>query len=156
MSDFWKSYDITALEYGEGYQCYPLYGKIHRIELALSLLFIVGVALWYKRSGAKLRRKILVGVTGLLLLDEAALLLGMALTGQWNWSYLPLHLCSINVFVCLYNTLFDQNWCKEELYALCIPGAALARRWRCSAQAGSMCPRGGRSSICTPSPSTPC
>ena len=29
-------------------------------------------------------------------------------------------------FVCLYNTLFDQNWCKEELYALCIPGAALA------------------------------
>ena len=126
MSDFWKSYDITALEYGEGYQCYPLYGKIHRIELALSLLFIVGVALWYKRSGAKLRRKILVGVTGLLLLDEAALLLGMALTDQWNWSYLPLHLCSINVFVCLYNTLFDQNWCKEELYALCIPGAALA------------------------------
>ena len=60
------------------------------------------------------------------MLDEAALLLGMELTGQWNWSYLPLHLCSINVFVCLYNTLTDRNWCKEELYALCIPGAALA------------------------------
>jgi len=58
--------------------------------------------------------------------DEAALLLGMELTGQWNWSYLPLHLCSINVFVCLYNTLTDRNWCKEELYALCIPGAMLA------------------------------
>ena len=54
------------------------------------------------------------------------LLLGMACTGQWNWSYLPLHLCSINVFVCLYNTLTDRSWCKEELYALCIPGAALA------------------------------
>ena len=50
----------------------------------------------------------------------------MACTGQWNWSYLPLHLCSINVFVCLYNTLTDRSWCKEELYALCIPGAALA------------------------------
>ena len=61
-----------------------------------------------------------------LLADEAALLLGMACTGQWNWSYLPLHLCSINVFVCLYNTLTDRSWCKEELYALCIPGAALA------------------------------
>ena len=35
-------------------------------------------------------------------------------------------LCSINVFVCLYNTLTDRSWCKEELYALCIPGAALA------------------------------
>ena len=50
----------------------------------------------------------------------------MALTGQWNWSYLPLHLCNINVFVCLYNTITDRNWCKEELYALCIPGAMLA------------------------------
>ncbi len=72
------------------------------------------------------RRHILVGVTAALLADEAALLLGMACTGQWNWSYLPLHLCSINVFVCLYNTLTDRSWCKEELYALCIPGAALA------------------------------
>ena len=62
----------------------------------------------------------------MLLLDEAALLLGMALTGQWNWGYLPLHLCNINVFVCLYNTITDRNWCKEELYALCIPGAMLA------------------------------
>lgn len=126
MNDFWKSYDITALEYGVNYQCYPLYGRIHLTELALSLIFILSAALWYRHSGPKQRQRILVGVTVLLLLDEAALLLGMALTGQWNWSYLPLHLCSINVFVCLYNTLFDQNWCKEELYALCIPSAALA------------------------------
>ena len=41
-------------------------------------------------------------------------------------TYLPLHLCNINVFVCLYNTITDRNWCKEELYALCIPGAMLA------------------------------
>lgn len=126
LNPFWKSYDLTALEYGEGYECYPLFGTVHLTELALSLLLILGVALWYHRSGTVRRRKIQVGVTVLLLLDEAALLLGMALTGQWNWSYLPLHLCSINVFVCLYDTLFDQNWCKEELYALCIPGATLA------------------------------
>lgn len=126
MNDFWKSYDITHAELGPNFRCYPLYGKIHLIELAFSLVFIVGMALWYRRSSASARRRILVGVTIALLADEAALLLGMALTGQWNWSYLPLHLCSINVFVCLYNTLTDQNWCKEELYALCIPGAALA------------------------------
>ena len=24
MKDIWKSYDITALEYGVNYQCYPL------------------------------------------------------------------------------------------------------------------------------------
>ena len=101
MNDFWKSYDITHAEYGADYRCYPLYGTVHLMELAISLAFIVGTALWYRRSSARTRRRILVGVTALLLLDEAALLLGMALTGQWNWSYLPLHLCNINVFVCL-------------------------------------------------------
>ena len=126
MNDFWKSYDITHAEYGADYRCYPLYGTVHLMELAISLAFIVGTALWYRRSSARTRRRILVGVTALLLLDEAALLLGMALTGQWNWSYLPLHLCNINVFVCLYNTITDRNWCKEELYVLCIPGAMLA------------------------------
>lgn len=126
MNDFWKSYDITHAEYGADYRCYPLYGTVHLMELAISLAFIVGTALWYRRSSARARRRILVGVTALILLDEAALLLGMALTGQWNWSYLPLHLCNINVFVCLYNTITDRNWCKEELYALCIPGAMLA------------------------------
>lgn len=126
MNDFWKSCDITHAEFGADYRCYPLYGGIHLIELALSLAFIAGMAWWYRRSSARTRRRILIGVTLLLVLDEAALLLGMELTGQWNWSYLPLHLCSINVFVCLYNTLTDRNWCKEELYALCIPGAALA------------------------------
>lgn len=126
MNDFWKSYDLVELELGADHQCYPLFGQIHLTELAVSALLIAGVVLWYRRASAKMRRNILVGVTVLLLLDEAALLLGMALTNQWNWSYLPLHLCSINVFICLYNTVFDQNWCKEELYALCIPGAALA------------------------------
>ena len=72
MNDFWKSYDITALEYGVNYQCYPLYGKIHLTELALSLIFILSAALWYRHSGPKQRRRILVGVTVLLLLDEAA------------------------------------------------------------------------------------
>ena len=118
MSDFWKSYDITAAEYGAGYECYPLFGTVHLIELALSALFLLCMVWWYRRSTPRTRRHILVGVTAALLADEAALLLGMACTGQWNWSYLPLHLCSINVFVCLYNTLTDRSWCKEELYAL--------------------------------------
>ena len=52
MNDFWKSYDITHAELGPNFRCYPLYGKIHLIELALSLVFIVGMALWYRRSSA--------------------------------------------------------------------------------------------------------
>ena len=60
MNDFWKSYDITHAEYGADYRCYPLYGTVHLMELAISLAFIVGAALWYRRSSARTRRRILV------------------------------------------------------------------------------------------------
>ena len=60
MSDFWKSYDITAAEYGAGYECYPLFGTVHLIELALSALFLLGMVWWYRRSTPRTRRHILV------------------------------------------------------------------------------------------------
>ena len=81
MSDFWKSYDITAAEYGAGYECYPLFGTVHLIELALSALFLLGMVWWYRRSAPCTRRRILVGVTAALLVDEAALLLGDPMPG---------------------------------------------------------------------------
>ena len=126
MSEFWMSYDLIAQRYGPGYQGYPLFGAVHWAELAATAALLLVVTRWYRRSGACARRRILWGVTALLLADEAALVLAMALTGQWEPSDLPLHLCSIHIFLCLYNTLFDRDWCKEELYALCIPGAAIA------------------------------
>ena len=126
MNEFWFSYEQTAAKYGSGFQCYPLFGWAHCTELVLSALFILGMAAWYRRAGARTRRRILVGVTAALLADEAALLLAMALTGQWQWYYLPLHLCSINVFVCLWHTLTGQSWSREVLYALCTPGALIA------------------------------
>ena len=82
MSDFWKSYDITAAEYGACYECYPLFGTVHLIELALSALFLLCMVWWYRRSTPRTRRHILVGVTAALLADEAALLLGMGLDGR--------------------------------------------------------------------------
>ena len=81
MSDFWKSYDITAAEYGAGYECYPLFGTVHLIELALSALFLLCMVWWFRRSTPRTRRHILVGVTAALLADEAALLLGDPMPG---------------------------------------------------------------------------
>ena len=136
MNDFWKSYDITHAEYGADYRCYPLYGTVHLMELAISLAFIVGAALWYRRSSARTRRRILVGVTALLLLDEAALLLGMALTGQWNWGYLPLHLCkSTSSSVCTTRSRTETGAKRS-----CMPSVSRAQCWHCSAPAGWMSP----------------
>ena len=65
MSDFWKSYDITAAEYGAGYECYPLFGTVHLIELALSALFLLGMVWWYRRSTLRMRETSSLGRKGL-------------------------------------------------------------------------------------------
>ena len=126
MSEFWMSYEMIARRYGPGYQGYPLFGAVHLGELEAVAVCILLTARWYRRSPERTRRRILWGVTVLLLADEAVLVIAMLATGQWNWSYLPLHLCSIHIFLCTTCTLTGKDWCKEELYALCAPGAAIA------------------------------
>ena len=69
MSDFWKSYDITAAEYGAGYECYPLFGTVHLIELALSALFLLGMVWWYRRSTPRTRPLAAPGAAGCALAD---------------------------------------------------------------------------------------
>ena len=126
MNEFWMSYEMIARRYGPGYQGYPLFGAVHLGELAAVAVCILLTARWYRRSPERTRRRILWGVTVLLLADEAVLVIAMLATGQWDWSYLPLHLCSIHIFLCTTCTLTGKDWCKEELYALCAPGAAIA------------------------------
>ena len=101
MSEFWMSYEMIAQRYGPGYQGYPLFGAVHLGELEAVAVCILLTARWYRRSPERTRRRILWGVTVLLLADEAVLVIAMLATGQWNWSYLPLHLCSIHIFLSL-------------------------------------------------------
>ena len=106
MSDFWKSYDITAAEYGAGYECYPLFGTVHLIELALSALFLLCMVWWYRRSTPRTRRHILVGVTAALLVDEAALLLCPSWRDVPGWfTLINLHSVSIHALLVLYPVL---------------------------------------------------
>lgn len=126
MAEFWKTIPTIQAERGGNYHAYPLFGAQHLAELGVSALFLLGFCLLYRGSAPPVRRRLLVLVTALLLADELLKYAVTLATGQWSWAYLPLHLCSINLFVCLYHTLTGRRWCKEVLYALCIPGAAAA------------------------------
>lgn len=126
MSEFWKSIPTIQAERGGGYTAFPLFGTTHLTELAIAAAVIALISWWYHRSTAAGRRRILVAVTVLLLADEGLKYVAMLATDQWSWVYLPLHLCSINLFVCTYHTWKGAAWCREELYALCLPGALIA------------------------------
>ena len=121
VEHFWDTVDTI----GEGFG-FSLFGARHLATLALYIGFAALSCKLYKAADEKKRAQLRGLFAVLLLADEAFKQIGLQIGGNFNWDYLPLHLCSINVFVCLYNTLTDRSWCKEELYALCIPGAALA------------------------------
>lgn len=126
MPTFWQALPQIKAEYGENFHAFELYGPEHLCELAICLVLGTAVALLYRRADEQRRHRILWVVTLLLLIDEAIKHIATGVTGQWDWQYLPLHLCSINIFVCLYHTLRGGETVKEFLYALCLPGALLA------------------------------
>ena len=71
------SYEMIARRYGPGYQGYPLFGAVHLGELEAVAVCILLTARWYRRSPERTRRRILWGVTVLLLADEAVLVIAM-------------------------------------------------------------------------------
>ena len=108
----------------------------HLLLLLLTATAVRPIFLLLRGKPEARRSRYLIGVCFFNLALFAGYKLSLSLDAAYIRAYypngfnifneLPLHLCSINVFVCLYNTLTDRSWCKEELYALCIPGAALA------------------------------
>ncbi len=76
-----------------------------------------------QRSGKRL-------MTGLALFNIGLYLLKIALICRepWFdvWAYLPLDLCGINLFVCLFAALLQETVLFNFLYFIACPGAALA------------------------------
>ncbi len=126
MDDFWKSVQTIQAEYGASYRAFSLFDSTHYTELLAALLFITVCAVVYRRCTDTARKQILRAVFVLMLVDELIKHLAMLYTGQWSAIYLPLHLCSINIFVCWYDAVHNSRWSKEVLYALCLPGALVA------------------------------
>ena len=62
----------------------------------------------------------------LLLLDEIVKDANAIVTGQWNWNLLPLHLCSVNIFIILLDAFHESEATKNYLYAVCIPASVSA------------------------------
>ena len=126
LDTFWKTAQTLQQELGSGYTAFSLFSPIHLGWLALCAAACVGLGLLYRRAAPETRRRLLIGLTAYMLLDELAKYAVTLATGQWSWNFLPLHLCSINIFVCLYHTLRPGDRSREILYALCLPGALLA------------------------------
>ncbi|MBE6038204.1 MAG: TIGR02206 family membrane protein [Anaerofustis stercorihominis] len=102
------------------------YGPIHIAWLAIAAISTAVLCVTYKKQSAEKRlkyRKIFAwSIVANDIFETVCLLIG----GRYTLDYLPLHLCSINVFVILHHAYYNKELENQMLYALCMPGALVA------------------------------
>lgn len=80
----------------------------------------------YKKRSPEKRKKMRFLYAGLLFLDEAIKIAGLAAFGNYDVSYLPLHLCSINIILIAVHVIKPSKTLDNFLYSICIPAAIAA------------------------------
>ncbi len=125
---FFRTYE--TIPPGAGF---PQFGACHLLWLLFAAVLWAAACLWYRRAPDGARRYFRLFIAGCMLLGEALKQSILLATGTFHWSYLPLHLCSINIFVCAAHALRPRRFAEEFLYAVCLPGPS----WPCSAPLGA-------------------
>ncbi len=102
------------------------FGLFHLAWLAAETVLCVLAARCVPRWKAATRRMVgrigAVWMAGSELVRIAVLQSG----GHWGRTVLPLHLCSMAVWLCLAHAWRGWDWVGQTLYALCLPGACAA------------------------------
>ena len=125
MSTFWYT-KATMNVLDPDYICFEHFGPAHLSVTAVFIAIVAAAMIFYKKLDEKGRQKFLYIMSALLIADEIWKHTASLSTGQWEWGFLPLHLCSINIFICVINSFKRDDFTSEILYAVCLPGASLA------------------------------
>ena len=116
MECFWDTVDTI----GEGFG-FSLFGARHLVTLALYIAFAALSCKRYKAADEKKRAQLRKLFAVLLLADEAFKQIGLQIGGNFNWDYLPLHLCSINIFLIALHAWKPNRLLDNFLYFICNP-----------------------------------
>ncbi len=126
MSTFWYTVYTMQDLYGEDYKSFTLFSGTHIFWLVLCVVICAAVAMIYRRASKGMRRKMQLGLAIIIALVELSRQTVIIVTGQWRPETLPLHLCSVNIFISLWYGIHPNKLAGNILYALCLPGAAVA------------------------------
>ena len=126
MSEFWYTATTMKKIKGEDYQAFKMFSPVYFFWWIIYAVLVVLVKSIFPKLSDEKRHKVYVWLTVILFIDEIAKYVMTLLTGQFEWQLLPLHLCSINLFVCLWHTIHPNDTAKEILYSVCLPAALVA------------------------------
>lgn len=102
------------------------FDSTHMIWLTLCLVVCIALCVLYKNADTKGRRRLRIGVAAIIVVVELIKIIGLIAIGAFTVKYLPLHLCSINIFIVAIHAFKPTKTLDNFLYLLGIPGAFLA------------------------------
>lgn len=121
MEYFWYTSDNIPKGLG-----FSHFSNLHLAWLSLFAIVTVICSWHYRRCGEKGRGRFRKIVALLLIADELFKLIPMLVMGTFRATYLPFHLCSINIFVIAVHAWKPSRLLDNFLYTVCIPGALAA------------------------------
>lgn len=96
MEYFWKQQDDIPAGMG-----YPLFGTAHLVSVAVTLLLVVIAIRMIDREDGAAQKKVLKVIPVFMLFLEAVKDLFLVAIDRFSIGYLPLHVCSIGIFIFL-------------------------------------------------------
>ena len=125
MEYFWKQqFDIPD---GMGY---PLFGVAHLLSVAITLAIVIFKAYSFTRVQEKTKQLILKSIPIFMVILEIAKDLFLVSVHRFGVGYLPLHACSIGIFVFLLREFLPWQWAKkvfgEIAFVLIMPASLTA------------------------------
>ena len=102
------------------------FDALHLTWLAAATVFIIVLSLAYKNQPDGKRSKTKKILAAALVADELWKMFWLTVGGRYELEYLPLHLCSINIFLIAYHCFHPNKTLDNFLYIVCIPGALAA------------------------------
>lgn len=114
---------VETIKEGAGFS---LFGTTHLIWVFAFIALAVIVPFVYRKLSAKARNIMRITVASLIVLDEVWKWVFLIIGNRLAYGYLPLHLCSINVFLIAFHIFKQPKVVNDFLYTLCIPAGIIA------------------------------
>lgn len=121
MPYFWDTADTIPDGLG-----FSHFDGVHLSVLAVCVLVTVICCLCCRKMDEKGRSVFRKTIAVLLIADELFKLIPMWIFGTFRVKYLPFQPCSVNIFLIAWHAWKPNRLLGNFLYAICIPGAAVA------------------------------
>ncbi len=109
MEYFWKQQNDIPSEMG-----YPLFGAAHLLSVGVTLLLVIAAMIVIRKKSLRTQRRVMKIIPVFMLILEAFKDIFLISVGRFGIGYLPLHVCSIGIFVFLLREYLP--WDKARKY----------------------------------------